>query len=250
MSSYVRVSNYRRALTELLRYSQRIPTVPVARRLQLGDLARARLERPHAPSWSAIFLRAYGLVCSRFSHLRRCWISWPRARLYEHPHSVAAVAVEREWQGEQMLFCALIRNPEQAPLEDIQLWLDRFKNAEVPTIKRYRQQLLFAKLPTLLQRLFLWLKLDLSGPRRVKYFGTFALTNYGMLGAESLHPLGPQTTVMTLGPLSPDGETTVKLVYDHRVTDGGYVARSLNYLEEVLHTTVLGELRSARSPAA
>ena len=98
-------------------------------------------------------------------------------------------------------------------------------------------------MPTLLQRFFLWQKLDLSGPRRVKYIGTFGLTNYGMLGAESLHPRGPQTTVLTLGPIRPAGETTVKLVYDHRVTDGGYVARSLNYLEEVLHSSVLDELR-------
>src|SRR5262249_50518086 len=213
LSSYIKLSNHRRVIAEFTRYAQRIPTIPAAPPLRLGDLVQARPQPPPAPSWSAIFLRAYGLVCARFSHLRRAWISWPTARLYEHPHSVAAVAVEREWQGEQTLFCGLILEPEHTPLHEIQGQLDRYKNDDVPSISRYRRQLISARLPTLLQRFFVWQKLDLCGERRVKYVGTFGLTNYGMLGAESLHPLGPQTTVMTLGPISPAGETTVKLVY-------------------------------------
>jgi pyruvate/2-oxoglutarate dehydrogenase complex dihydrolipoamide acyltransferase (E2) component len=96
----------------------------------------------------------------------------------------------------------------------------------------------------------MWQKLDISGKQRAKYIGTFGFTNYGMLGAESLHPLGPTTTVMTLSPISPDGDVTVKLVYDHRVLDGSYVARSLAHLQEVLHQTILPELQGNSSDVA
>jgi hypothetical protein len=245
MNGNIKLTTSRRAIVGLLRYSRHIPTIPVARRMSLGSLgeARARLESP--PSWSAMFIRAYGLVCERFEQLRRAWISWPSPHLYQHPCSSCAVAVERVWEGEAALFCGRIESPESATLEKVQQHLRKYQEADIRSISSFRLTLRFGRLPTLLQRLFMWLRLDWSGARRVKDIGTFGMTNYGMLDAESLHPLGPQTTVLTLGPMQPNGEITVKLVYDHRVLDGAYVARALAHLEEVLQTTILDELKRA-----
>lgn len=250
LSGNIKLSSGRRSLAAFLRYAKDIPTVPVARRMDLGPLLEARVRAAARPSWSALFIRAYALVCAEFAPLRRVWVSWPLPHLYEHPHTICVVAVEREWQEERIVLGSPIHQAENASLERIEEHLRHFQQADVWSISRFRLMLRFGRLPRLLQRLFLWHRLDTSGARRVKYIGTFGLTNYGKLGAESLHPIGPQTTVLTLGPIGQDGAATVKLVYDHRVLDGSDVARALARLEEVLHTTILSELRQAAQRAA
>jgi len=250
MSGRIKLSSGRRALAAILNYAHRIPTIPVMRQMNLAPLLEARARVASRPSWSAVFIRAYAQVCTEFPPLRRVWVNWPRPYLYEHPHTVCAVAVEREWQGERIVLATPIFQPEAATLDEVEMQLRHFQQADVWSNSRFRLMLRFGRLPRMLQRLFLWHRLDLSGPRRVKYLGTFGLTNYGNLGAESLPPKGPQTTLLTLGPISRDGEVTVKLVYDHRVLDGADVARALVRLDEVLHTTTLAELELAARQAA
>ena len=88
-----------------------------------------------------------------------------------------------------------------------------------------------------MRRLFWWVTLNVSGYKRCKRFGTFGLTSYGNLGAENLHPISPLTTTLTYGPIDPaTGRVVVKLIYDHRVLDGAYIARRLRDIEEVLKT--------------
>jgi hypothetical protein len=88
----------------------------------------------------------------------------------------------------------------------------------------------------------------MSGLKRSKRFGTFGLSSYGALGAEQIHPISPLTTTLTYGPIEPDtGRVIVKLIYDHRVLDGAYVARRLRDVEDVLNGPILDELRENRS---
>jgi hypothetical protein len=152
------------------------------------------------------------------------------------------VAVERQWQGENAVLMARIHRPEDTPLEQIGEHLRYFREADVWSVSSFRSTLRFGMLPSLLQKAVLWERLDRSGKRRVKHVGTFGISNYGMHGAESLHPIGPQTTVLTLSPIKTNGDVTVRIVYDHRVVDGATIARSLAHLDEVLHTAVLREL--------
>jgi len=226
----------------MLRHARRIPTVPVARRMELAELASARLRASPRVSWTSIFIRAYGLVAVRYSHLRRVWVSWPKAHLFELPFSDCRVVVERQWQGETALFFGEIAGPEGFSLDEIHALLRGYKTCDIPSNPYYRRQLRLARLPAPLRRLALWRALNTSGRRRVKYAGTFGITNYGMLGSESLHPIGPATTAITLGPIDDGGSVTVKIVYDHRVVDGSYIARSLQHLEDVLQTQILAEL--------
>src|SRR5437867_1480680 len=206
MGEIIPLSKARRAVVAMLRYAHKIPTIPVARPINVSPLAQARRQQGSPPSWSAIFIRAYGIVCSRYPHLRRAWISWPYPRLYEHPHCVCAMVVEREWEGEKVILKGLIRTPEHTPLDQISKILRRFQEADVWSVSSFRSSLRFGAVPRWLQDLLMWHKLDVSGKHRAKYIGTFGFSNYGMLGAESLHPVGPTTTVMTLSPIKPDGD--------------------------------------------
>jgi hypothetical protein len=88
----------------------------------------------------------------------------------------------------------------------------------------------------------------MSGLKRSKRFGTFGLSSYGALGAEQIHPISPLTTTLTYGPIDPvTGRVIVKLIYDHRVLDGAYVARRLRDVEDVLNGPILDELRENRT---
>ncbi len=55
---------------------------------------------------------------------------------------------------------------------------------------------------------------------------------------------GPRVVLGTLnyGVIGPDGRTTARLVYDHRVMDGGTIARALGRLDEVLNGEMMDEL--------
>jgi hypothetical protein len=85
--------------------------------------------------------------------------------------------------------------------------------------------------------------------QRPRYFGTFGISVYSGLGAESLHPISPLTTTMNYGVIAPDGAVDVRIVYDHRVLDGSTVARALVALEAELNGPVLAELRGMAAQA-
>jgi hypothetical protein len=89
----------------------------------------------------------------------------------------------------------------------------------------------------------MWFGLNLPRSRPAQ-FGTFGLTVYSGLGAESLHPLSPLTTTLTYGVIGADGTVDVRVVYDHRVLDGATVARALALLEAELTGAVCDELRA------
>ncbi|HEX4610849.1 MAG TPA: hypothetical protein VH092_21850, partial [Urbifossiella sp.] len=109
-------------------------------------------------------------------------------------------------------------------------------------VKPFRELLQLAGLPGPVRRAALWLGLNLPRVRGGK-FGTFALSVYSALGAESLHPISPLTTTLTYGVIGPDGRVDVRLVYDHRVLDGATAARALAALEAELAGPIQTELR-------
>jgi hypothetical protein len=156
-----------------------------------------------------------------------------------------ALAVERIYQGEEGVFVGIFRAPEQQSLTQLQQAVTWYKTESLEKIGFYRMTLRFMRAPTPIRRLLWWGTLNISGFKRCKRFGTFGLSSYGSLGAEQIHPISPLTTTLTYGPIEPaTGRVTVKLIYDHRVLDGAYVARRLRDIEEVLNGAILAELRN------
>jgi hypothetical protein len=231
----------------MLHHARKQPSIPVARAMNVGRLAALRAAALAPPSWTAVFLRAYGLVARDFPELRRAYIRWPRPHLYEHPFSIGAVVVERDVGGEPALLAAKVRQPEDTPLEAITTSLHRYKNAPLESVTGFRQLLRLARLPGPLRRFVFWRYLNWAGARRAKHFGTFMVSSYGSLGAEQLHPLTPLTTLLTFGPISPAGDVVVKLVYDHRVLDGRCVARALAELQRRLGDDLVREVGQRRA---
>jgi len=222
----------------------------VARELNVARLAELRGQRADPPTWTAIFLRAYGLVCRDVPELRRAFLCYPRPHLYEHPYSSAAVVIEREVAGEAALLAAKIRHPESQTLDFIHGYLRRLKIAPVQSISDFRQLVRFARVPGFCRRLVFNYTLHWSGKRRAKHFGTFMLSSYGSLGAEQIHPITALTTLFTFGPIAADGRVIGKIIYDHRVMDGRRVAHALGLLQRMLDEVIAQELTASSAVRA
>lgn len=235
------LSPARKMVMEVLRHGRQVPTLPLSKVMRVGALASARKDGAFI-SWTAIFMKAYSLAAARHAELRRAYIPIPWPHLYEHPISTGAILMERELDGESIVLGAKVRAPDQQTLPELDDALRSYRETPIHEIGYFRQWLRIGRLPGLLRRFTFWTSLYLSGSKRAKRCGTFAISSLGQLGVEQHHPISPLTTYLTFGPISAAGEVNVKIIYDHRVMDGRTVARCLNSLEEMLNTQVLHEL--------
>jgi hypothetical protein len=235
----------RRLICDLLYFARQAPTVPVQRRMHLDGLVGARAQAARRVSWCAIFTKAYARVAVQFPELRRAYLSFPTPRLYQHPYSIASVAVERLYGGENAVFFAHLREPEGQTLWQLDEHLRRFKEEPIETFGLFRRALKVSRLPRWLRRALWWYGLNTSGLRRARHMGTFGVSVYSGLGAESLHPLSPLTTTLHYGVLRRDRTMPVRITYDHRVMDGATVARALALMEDVLNQDMAAELHEA-----
>jgi hypothetical protein len=241
---YLPLSLPRRFVGDLLYFARKVPSCPVQREMNVAQLCEVRADMQDPVSWCAIFTKAYARAAEQFPELRRAYMGFPWARLYEHPSSVASVAVEREYQGEKAVFFAHMRTPEKKDLRDFDRGLRRIKEEPVERFGLFRRAMKVSRLPWPLRRLIWWVGLNSSGAKRAKRMGTFGVSVYSSLGAESLHPLSPLTTALNYGVIGKDGSVNVRVVYDHRVMDGSTVARALAFMEKVLNEEILAEIKN------
>jgi len=241
---YLSPTGPRGFINDLVHFAHKVPSAPVSRPFDVSALCEARVRHLSRPSWSCLFMKAYALVGAENPPLRRSYLEFPWPRIYEHPWMNCALAIERSYQDEEGVFVGLFRAPERQSLAQLQDSLRFYKNEPLEKVGFFRQALRFGKVPRPVRRFLWWSTLNVSGWKRCKRFGTFGLSTYGALGAEQMHPISPLTTTLTYGPIDPDaGRVMVKLIYDHRVLDGAYVARRLRDIEDVLHGPILEELR-------
>lgn len=239
----------RRAIVEVMRLSAGVPLVTIERTMNLRGLVEARAGLAAAPSWAAIFAKAYARVAARHPELRRAYLSWPWPHLYQADQSVASVAVEREYAGASCVFFAFVSNPDQHTLASLQAVLTAAKREPVEGLRHARRLLRYARLPWPLRSwAFRW-GYHRSGHSRAKNFGTFGLTVTAGLGATLEHLVSPLTTTLTYGPVAADGTASVRLVFDHRVLDGAPAARALRDLEAVLTGELVTEVGAYRGPS-
>lgn len=237
----LKISPPRRLVCDLMRFSIGIPRVTVQRRMNLGPLLAARASQPQRPSWTVLFLKGYGLLCQQTPELRRAYLKFPWPHFYEYPMSVASVAHEREHDGERVVLLGSIKGPERRSIAELQAAIAAARTRPVLEIKEFRRSLKFARAPAPVRRLLMWLGLNIAR-ERARRFGTFQLSVYSGLGAESFNPLTPLTTLLNWGPIDEDGCVDVRILYDHRVMDGANVARALERFERILNSEVADEV--------
>jgi pyruvate/2-oxoglutarate dehydrogenase complex dihydrolipoamide acyltransferase (E2) component len=239
----IRLSVQRRMMIDLLYFARAIPTVPVQKRMSITRLIEARASCKERPRWLSLFAKGYALAADEFPQLRRAYVKLPWPQLYEYPTSRANIIIERDYLGESAVCPVSIKDPAHQSLGDIGRLIEHATTAPVEEIKDFSRWMKLARLPRFLRRPLWWVGLN-WGRQRGNFFGTFGISVYSALKAESLHPLAPVTTLLNYGVISENGGVDVRVIYDHRVMDGTTVARALTRLEEILNSDIAEEVRS------
>lgn len=246
----VKAKGVRRALhtsrnfvRDLLHFSEKQPAHAILKDSNVSAAAEARKAAGQRIGWATMYIKAYAMVAKEQVELRQTYMSLPWGHIYEHPHSIARIAVARKHEGVDWLFFAPIHEPESMSLPELQAEMDRHKHAPIEELI-FGVQARFSRLPTFLRRLAWWVTLNLSGSMRINRSGTFGSTTLGGFGCTNVHPARIQTTVLTYGPVQPNGDVRTTLIYDHRLMDGIHVCRALNSLEDTLNGPIAEELRA------
>ena len=233
----------RRLVLDICRAAKSVPTFPVERSFQLGNLLEARDRANTRISWTALYTRAYGLVSQAIPELRQMFVTYPSARLYEHHQSVASISIHRDDpSGGKRLIWGRIDGAEHNGLIEIQQRLDYVTRG--PLDKVFVDGMRIERLPAPLRTLSWWLAMHWQGRQRAKRIGTFSIST--LAGEDTInrgHPL-VGTTSLAYSRSDSNGTCLVTLLADHRVLDGILAARALKLLETKLNGQVLTELNA------
>jgi hypothetical protein len=234
----------RRFIADLSWLARKVPQGVVRRSISVVAVRDARGGAQTAIPWTVIFTKAYALAARDLPALRRNFAMLPWPHLYENQRSVAAIIVEREWDGETALLYARVKLPEERPLADIAQEVHLARTAPITEHKPFGSMRRTNRLPWPLRRMLWWTAFN-WGKQRAKFFGTFGVTVLGHRGVSINFPVSPVTTVLTLGPFADDGTVEVTIGFDHRTMDGAMVADAFDAFERHLNETVAEELRGA-----
>lgn len=238
------ITPFRRLVIDLMTLSQKVPTVTVDRRMNLGTLAAARQLCKPRPTWTALFTKAYAIVSVREPILRRCYMGFPWPRFYEHPKNIATLNIARRVNDEDIVLHAHVRSPENRTLPELDSIIRYFMDTPVEQIDSYRRVVRVSYLPGPLRRLIMRAALNLFGRRRCHNYGTFGLSSVAGQGAGILNLVPILTSTLHYGLMDDKGSLDVRLAFDHRVLDGALAAESLLHLEVTLLGQILDEVRA------
>lgn len=236
----------RRWIGDLTYASRHVPLVSLARRMDLARVADARARVSEPPGWCALFTCAFARVAAARPEFRRCYLSLPRRRLYEHARSVASVAVEREFNGEPAVFFGLIRDPAHRDVAEVEARIRSLADDPIRTNNHYRRLVRLTRCPLPLRRALWSVMLHWSGPVAARNAGTFGISATASLGGAAVTLISPLAYTLSYAPIDARGSMEVRCHFDHRVVDGAPVARGLAHLETMLNTEIAAELSAIR----
>jgi hypothetical protein len=231
---------------DVLAAARDMPRALVRRRLEVGAVEAARDEASPSVSWPALLLKAFAFTSNAWPSLRRAWLSFPRACIYEHPSPVVATTVPCPDGEEETPLIATLPQPEKASATEVEGWLRGLGTQPLERVATFRRELRASALPRVARRLFWWWVLHVSGRQRARWLGTGCVWQGAGHGSETLQPPALPVPVLSWGPLAPDGSIEVRLSFDPRLLNDGVAGRVLADLEESLCCSLLVELRYLR----
>ena len=238
-----KLSNERRLISDVVRIAQQIPLAAIQKEFDVKELNSLRMKTRPRISWDVLMMRAYSLVGQDIPELRKTYTRFPRPYLYEHSHNVCLLTIARKYHGRERLFFARFGAPEQHSLSQLQEQYNHYRTAPVESIKQFRHQIWFARVPLPIRR-FIWRSLVSSFPgKRASHLGTFGMSLSKFRNATGTKHLGPNTTTLGVDPHPRQGKATLLLTFDHRVMDGKPAAEILHRLSCVLADQVANELK-------
>ena len=176
-----------------------------------------------------------------YPELRRCYLKCPQ-RLYEHPHNIAAVNIERRLPTEDVVLFCLIRSPENRSLEEIEAIVRYHRDEPIEKLRCYQRSVGMGRIPWPFRKWVWWSALNVFGRRRCHNFGTFSISSIASQGAGLLTLVPILTSALHYGLIDAAGRLDMRITFDHRVMDGATVARVLVDLESLLTREMVREV--------
>jgi hypothetical protein len=234
----------------MVHFAKKVPIVAGERTIRVRTFIDARRATRFAPGWFASIVKAFGIVSDRIPDLRRAYLPYPWPRLYEHPHSVASVVLDREYLGEHATFLCPMLHPERLPLVGVHEKLRALQQDPIEKHGTLRRLVRHSRFPLPVRRALWGIGLNWSGNTRARFFGTFGVNSIAGFRGRMLQFVTPITSVLYFGTPTRDGELDVQLAFDHRVFDGYTAGRAVSELESVLNTEIAAEIRQSGRAAA
>lgn len=217
------------------------------------DIDMSRVERlrhemqaeKHRITATACLLKAIALAQKELPASRTYFL--PGGRLVTYDEIVAGFTVERQVKGEPVVFFGEIEQPGEKSILELSDELKVYAEAELTTVPKLKQQVLFAEMPCLFRLLVLTLALWFPFLRLKCMRATFGLSSLGALGITAACGPSVCTSVFGVGAVEQrvvvvDDKPAIKpmltlaLSYDQRAMDGGQAAflmsKVRNYLEQ------------------
>ena len=235
-------SNGRRLVDDVIRVSNRMPMAAFSSEWDVAQIAKLRRMAKPKISWNVLMMKAHAIVCTENAMLRRNYVRFPYAHLYEHHQNVCMMTIGRQHQGEERLFFARFNEPDNCTLVELQELYDTYRKDPIEDIKQYRHQITFAKFPSPVRRFAWWALFNLWPQKRASHMGTFGMSISGHRGALGSQHLGCNTTIIGVDPNPRKGVAKMLLTFDHQIIDGVPATETLYRGQRMLATAVAKEL--------
>src|SRR5262249_34788402 len=125
--SRLRLPHSRTLVCDLLHFAQQVPLFPLERSCHLGELENLPCDALPRAAWAVLFLKAYGLLAAEYPTFRQAYLRWPWPHLYQHPHSVAMLTVNRTDPDGERLYWGRFTRPEDLALTELQATLNLYQ---------------------------------------------------------------------------------------------------------------------------
>lgn len=242
MGHRLALSNGRRLVDDVIHISNQMPMAAFSSDWDVAQIAKLRRMTTPKISWNVLMMKAHAIVCQQQPELRRCYVRFPWAHLYQHHQNVCMMTIGREHNNETRLFFARFNEPDNESLVELQEQYDKYRKAPIEKIKQFRHQITFAKFPQFIRRFGWWVLFNLWPQKRASHMGTFGMSISGYKGARANGHLGFNATILGTDPTPRKGNAHMVLTFDHQILDGVPATEVFKESHRMLVTAVAKEL--------
>lgn len=233
-------------IADISHYSNKIPLCTIEKQVRFKDVNATRIRSAQRVGWSSIFTRAMGLASMEFVDMRRSWLPYPYAHIYEHPIPIGSVAISRSIDNHDAVLFGMIQEANIMGLGSINSKLHRLKTEPVEKINLFKRIRRTSRFPWPIRSIIWNYALFVSGYCKAKNMGTFGISSVSKFNATTMELLTPLTSALNYSQVEENGNCTLRLTFDHRIMDGQQVAQILAFVEEAINTSVKEEILSGR----
>jgi hypothetical protein len=239
----------RRLVADYMWAASAIARVDVRRRVAFRDLIAARAAiGENAPSWTAIFVKAFAKVAAETPELRRVYMSLPWPHFYQYDESTVSILQERQIVGDTGILPLRFYQPDAVALAELDTMIRREAAAPIEASRFHRKLIALARLPLLFRRIVWSLFWNVARLRRE--IGTCGVSSAARWQTDLGTTRSPLASLLSYGPVDANGNVDVRLSFDHRILDGALAGRALERLDQILNSAILEELHQLKHDAA